>query len=141
MRRLRAALTGDDGAVPAARPVLAVLLVALLFSLAGCADYQSVEEEARVVVVNEDDAAHKVLVEVVRDGTPVVREGRAVRAGNSWSLSMPLEPVAYELQVTTSDGGETTRPFEVPVAGDESAYVEVTVAPNGSLSSRVLVPE
>lgn len=121
------------------RAVRAVLAVLLVVSLAGCANYQSVEEQARVVVVNDDDTSHQLLVEVLRDDVPVVRESRAVRAGNSWSLAVPLERTDHELRVTTNDGGEVTHPFGVPVADDEDAYLRVTVAPNGTLQAETTV--
>lgn len=117
----------------AARVVLAVLAVT---SLAGCANYQSVEEQVRVVVVNDDDTSHQVRVEVLRDDVPVVRESRGVRAGNTWSVAIPLERTDHELRVTTNDGGETTHPFEVPVGGNESTYLEVSVRPDGTLDAR-----
>lgn len=123
------------------RLLRAALGVALLASLAGCAGFQPLEENAKFVVVNGDDETYQVLVEVTRDGTPVLREARAVRPDGSWSMAVPLEPVPYELHVSTDRGGETSRPFEVPIADDDGAYLQVEIAPDGSLSSRVLVSE
>ncbi|WP_254840612.1 hypothetical protein [Natronomonas marina] len=97
---------------PSTRSVAVSLLLCGLVLTAGCSAIQSNEQSATsLILVNQDDVAHAVVVEIgalADDPDPVYAAGRTVDAESDVDIDPFEETGEYEVKITV-DGESTVR--------------------------------
>lgn len=96
---------------PPTRRLALSLLVGILVITAGCSAIQNDSESStNLLVVNQDETDHAVVVEILQDGREVYATGRTVEAESDVELEPFNHTGEYDVKVTV-DGESTVVPY------------------------------
>lgn len=96
---------------PPTRRLALSLLVGILVITAGCSAIQNDSESStNLLVVNQDETDHAVVVEILQDGREVYATGTTVEAESDVELEPFNHTGEYDVKVTV-DGESTVVPY------------------------------
>lgn len=91
-----------------ARKVAIGLLLGLLVVSAGCSGFLGDEPtSSELLVVNQDETDHAVVVEIVEDGSLIYSDGRTLEAESQLNMARFNQTGEFEMRITV-DGNSTT---------------------------------
>jgi len=114
---------------PRTKKIALSLLVGLLAISAGCSAIQSTDDTStRLLIANQDNTDHAVLVEITQNEDVVYSAGRTIEAESNAELAQFDQTGEYEVKITV-DGNSTVQTYDFTA---EDSTTTVGVDNNGN---------